>query len=230
MSKRALFTLFAAIGIAASVSAQDLRLVPDEDETVMTSDDEIVLDNIKEVLKPYTLSIGPKVGGNYAMPKDDMDLGLSGSMGFNAGVAFNLRFARPAGRPFGTERFGIHVEALYSTRNLSGDNDDISLSCYEIPVLFQWYFIPNFAIEAGPTFTGAISASPTEFECGTDTYHTDQLKARDIMFSVGLNCKLRKGFTADLRYNLGNSNLAGNFETKVSTLSLSVGWLFSVIK
>ena len=115
-------------------------------------------------------------------------------------------------------------------RSLKNDVDDITLNCFEIPVLFQWYFVPNFAVEVGPTFTGAFSASPKEFNYNNAVYQMDKVKSYDVMLSIGVNCKLKNGFTADLRYNLGNSDLAGNFNTKVSTISLGIGWLFNVIK
>ena len=226
MFKRAFLTLAVAVGMAVSASAQGR--VPVDDE-VITSDEEVV---ISEVLKPYALSIGPKIGANYSIAgdPDGMDLGISGNVGFSAGVAANLRFGRPAGRPFGTERFGVQLEALYSMRSLKSDVEDITMNCFEIPVLFQWYFVPTFAVEVGPTFTGAFSASPKEFKYNNAVYQMDKVKAYDVMLSIGLNCKLKTGFTADLRYNLGNSDMAGNFKTKVSTISLGIGWLFNVIK
>ena len=58
----------------------------------------------------------------------------------------------------------------------------------------------------------------------------DKMKSYDVMLSVGVNCKLKKGFTANVRYNLGNSELAENFKTKVSTVSVGIGWLFTAIK
>lgn len=226
MLKRAFFALAAVVGMAATVSAQGI--VPVDDDVVVTEESiEIV-----EVLKPYALSIGPKVGVNYSIAgdPDDMKLGISGNVGFSGGVAANLRFGRPAGRPYGTERFGVQLEALYSYRSLKSDVENINMSCFEIPVLFQWYFLPTFAVEVGPTFTGAFSTSPKELKFNNAVYQMDKVKAYDVMLSIGVNCKLKNGFTADLRYNLGNSDMAGNFKTKVSTISLGIGWLFSVIK
>ncbi len=225
MLKRALFALAVAVGMAATVSAQGI--VPVDDAAVTDGSIEIV-----EVLKPYALSIGPKVGINYSIAgdPDNMNLGISGNVGFSGGLAANLRFGRPAGRPYGTERFGVQLEALYSYRSLNSDVENINMSCFEIPVLFQWYFLPTFAVEFGPTFTGSFSTSPKELKYNNTIYQMDKVKATDVMLSIGVNCKLKNGFTADLRYNLGNSDMDGNFKTKVSTISLGIGWLFSVIK
>ncbi len=228
MLKRTFFTLTVAIGMVASVSAQTIGVVA-EDSELGSQDDEIV---IPEHLKPCVFSIGPKLGANYSIAGDpeDMYLDMSGGIGYNAGVALNLRFGRPAGRPFGTERFGVQLEALYSMRSLKTKIDDITMNCFEIPLLFQWYFVPNFAVEVGPTFTGTISASPKGFNYNNAVYKMDKMKSYDVMLSVGVNCKLKKGFTANVRYNLGNSELAENFKTKVSTVSVGIGWLFTAIK
>lgn len=217
-----LFLLVATIAaFAIRANAQDIVMVEDGEDVQTT-----------HVHKPYALSIGPKVGANYSFAGDPegMNFGLSGNVGFSAGVAANLRFARPAGKPYGTERFGVQLEALYAMHALSSDVGGINMHCYEIPVLFQWYMIPTFALEVGPTFTGAFSGSPKNFSYNNTVYQMNKVKAADIMLSVGVNYKTRSGFNASLRYNLGNSNMAGNFQTKVSTISLSVGWLFSVIK
>lgn len=226
MFKRAFLTLALAAGMVVSASAQGI---------VPVDDDDFVNGNIGTgtiVYKPYALSIGPKVGANYSIAgdPDGMDLGMTGNIGFSAGLVANLRFGRPAGKPFGTERFGVQLEALYSMRSLKTDVENIDMNCFEIPVLFQWYFLPTFAVEVGPTFTGAFSASPKEFKYNNAVYQMDKVKAYDVMLSIGLGCKLKNGFTADLRYNLGNSDMAGNFQTKVSTISLGIGWLFNVIK
>ena len=227
MFKRAFLTIALAVGLAASVSAQGIVPVDDDDN----------IQNVNTTrrpmrLKSYALSIGPKVGVNYSIAgdPDGMDLGMTGNIGFSAGAAVNLRFGRPAGKPFGTERFGVQLEALYSMRSLKTDVENINMNCFEIPVLFQWYFLPTFAVEVGPTFTGAFSVSPKDFRYSNAVYQMDKLKAYDVMLSIGVNCKLKNGFTADLRYNLGNSDIAGNFQTKVSTISLGIGWLFNVIK
>lgn len=226
MLKRTFFTLAAAAGMAVSASAQNIVPVNDN---VATSDDEIV---ITEVLKPYTFSIGPKVGVGLSMATEPEGIGLnmSSGIGYNAGAAFNLRFGRPAGRPLGAERFGVQLETLYSVRTLKNDVEDITLNCFEVPVLFQWYFIPNLALEVGPTFTGAFSTSPESFKYKESSYQLDKVKAYDVMLSVGVNWKFKNGLAVNLRYNLGNSNIAENFKTKTSTASLGISWLFNVIK
>lgn len=184
------------------------------------------------VYRPYTLSIGPKVGANYAMMSapQNLNLSLSGRPGFSAGAAANLRFARPTGSSFGAERFGVQLEALYAAHNFSIENESASLSCFEIPLLFQWYVIPMFAFEAGATFTGAFGSSPESLELNGNNYRLHQIRASDAMLTFGVNYKTIGGFNVSLRYNMGNSDIASNFQTKISTISIGIGWLFTVMK
>lgn len=232
MLKKTFLTFLFVLSLSVSVTAQDLGSVDNEE----FSADEVVTTNKGDeppfVLKPYVLSIGPKFGFNYSLAKDPdgIDLGVSGSEGFLAGIQVNIRFARPEGRPLGTESFGMQFEALYSTRALNTDAKNINMKCYDIPVLFQWYFLPKFALEIGPTFTGVFSASPKELKYNNTIYQFEKVKAHDVMLTIGATYKGKPGSYIDLRYNMGNSDLAGNFKTKVSTLSISIGWLFNVIK
>lgn len=184
------------------------------------------------VNRPYTLSVGPKIGVNFAFAGDpsDMDLGIKGGVGFLAGLGADLRFGRPEGRPVGTERFGVQLEALYAMETLKTHEGNINFNCIDIPLLFQWYFVPQFAIEIGPTFSGASSSAVHEYNLPNQIVKIDHLKYFDVKVSVGLNCQLKNGFTADIRYNIGTSNLHSNLPTKVSTLSIGVGWFFNVVK
>lgn len=191
-----------------------------------------------------TISIGPKVGMNLASMsglQDNYNLNPSNGIGFQGGLAANFHFGRrtPESRG-GTGLWGVQVEALYSQRTIKTDIEDMKFGCLEVPVLAQYYITPSLCIEAGPTFVTTLSSSPDEifiqnFE-ETSTAITDlniktgEIKAFDVMLSAGVGYKHKSGFIASARYNLGMSELAGNFTGKVSTISVSIGWLFNVIK
>ena len=235
-------TLLCAIVAITTFCAQAQMVRVEETET-QQEDSIIIEENTKstdfaeqevfEIYRDYVLSIGPKVGASYVMAGDPDgmgDLGMSGNIGFSAGVAANLRFARPEGEPLGNERFGVQVEALYSMRTLKNDVEDLKLNCFEIPVLFQWYALPALCVEAGPTFTGVLSASPDNLKYNNTVYQTSEIKGYDVMLTIGAEYKAKNGFTAGIRYNMGNSELADNFKTKVSSLSVSIGWMFTLVK
>jgi hypothetical protein len=239
-------TILGMIAMAFALCASAQVLVDDDEN-------ESINPIATHVYKNYVLSVGPKVGVNYSMASDPdgLDLGIGGNIGYSGGLAFNVRFGRPAGKPFGTERFGVELEALYSLRSLKNDYvDDIKFSNVEVPLLFQWYALPNLFIEVGPTFVANLStsgetitdiqkssvdvSSSSSVTTTTTTRNikvvTEDLKNNDIMLTRGVGYKHKSGFTAGVRYNLGNSDLAGNFATKVSTVSVGIGWLFNVVK
>lgn len=183
------------------------------------------------VSMPFALAVGPKLNFNYSFAKDVNNLGIGGNPGFGGGLAANLRMIkRPLTKSVETGLLGVQFEIMYSLRSLKTDTEKIKMNCYEIPLLFQWWFAPDFSVEVGPTFTGVFSTSPEELESGSAKLQTKEIKGRDVMFTFGVEYRNKNGIFASLRYNMGNSNLAGNIQTKVSTLSLSVGFLFSIFK
>lgn len=192
----------------------------------------------------YRISVGPKIGMNMAMMgglQDEYGLNPASSVGFQGGLATNFHFGRRTAKANGgTGLWGVQVEALYSQRTIKTDIEDLKFNCLEVPVLAQYYFMPSLCVEVGPTFVTTLSSSPDEifiqnFEetstAITDlTIKTGEIKAFDVMLSAGVGYKHKSGFTASARYNLGMSELAGNFTGKVSTISVSIGWLFNVVK
>ena len=193
-----------------------------------SSDDEFTIDK-----RPFTVSVGVKGGVNYSFASDPkgFELGTKGAVGFQGGFAANIHFSdKKDYTPAGTSRFGVQVEALYSQRTLKTDIEDIKMNCFAIPVLAQFYVTPSFTIEAGPTFTGILSSSPKTMTQGLTTFGIGEFKCYDVMASIGVGYYHSSGITASARFNLGNMNLAGNFETKVSTAELSIGYLFKVYK
>lgn len=198
-----------------------------------SSDDEFTI-----VKRPFTASIGVKGGVNYSFAGDPKgyDLGTKGAVGFQGGLAANIHFSdKKDYTPAGTGRWGVQLEALYSQRTLKTDIDDIKMNCFAIPVLAQFYVTHSLTIEAGATFTGVLSTSPKTMtigasQTGSTTFGLEKIQGYDIMPTIGIGFYHSSGFTVSARYNLGMSNLAKNFETKVNTAELSVGYLFKIYK
>ena len=192
----------------------------------------------------FRILVGPKVGMNMAMMsglQDEFGLNPSSGMGVQGGLAANFHFGRRTSKAQGgTGMWGVQVEALYSQRTIKTDIEDLKFSCLEVPVLVQYYITPSLCVEAGPTLVTTLSSSPDKIfiqnfeETSTSitdlTVKTGEIKAFDVMLSAGVGYKHKSGFTASARYNLGMSELAGNFAGKVSTVSVSIGWFFNVVK
>ena len=85
-------------------------------------------------------------------------------------------------------------------------------------------------MEAGATFAALMSSKPDVLKAGNVAIPIGELGGGDFMPTVGLGLKLKKGFMTDVRYNLGTSELAGDFPCKTNMITLSVGWMFNVVK
>nr|WP_302828891.1 porin family protein [uncultured Bacteroides sp.] len=182
----------------------------------------------------YKIYLGAKAGVNFSsMSGLDESFGLNpkSGLGYQGGLAANVHFGRRTSKsPGGTGLFGIQVEAMYSQRIIKTDIEDLKLSYFEVPILLQYYPMPSLSIEVGPTIVGSLSSSPDEIKTKNMTIATGELKGFDCMITAGVGYKHKSGFTASARYNLGMSELAGNFNGKVSTVTVAIGWMFSLNK
>ena len=156
-------------------------------------------------------------------------------LGYQFGAAFNAHFGRRTEMSCGgTGWFGLQIEAMYSSRNIKLGSTSFGTSCVEVPVLAQLYFTPSFALQAGATPVFVLKATPDELHFEGATYGTGEIKGSDVMITAGLAYKARlngnSALLIDARYNLGMSNLAGNFDTKVSSVMLSLSYLFNIVK
>lgn len=182
--------------------------------------------------RDYCVDIGPKAGIGLAMGSAVPLYDFKASMGvsFQAGVVMNAHFGRRQGSGHGgTGWFGTEAEVLYGMRNLKINETAVRMSCVEVPILAQVHPIPEMGIEAGVTMVKVLSFTPDVMQSDYAFLHTGQIKGGDVMLTAGL-CFKAAGMMIDARYNYGMSNLAGNFDTKVSTVTLSLAYLINVVK
>lgn len=224
MNRNIILCLLALV-VTVDLSAQHYVEAEGEDDVVVV--DRAVVD------RSFNFSVGLKAGGNYALAKNpaNMELGLKGGIGYQGGLALNAHFGRrnPAS-PGGTGWVGVQLEGNYAYKNLTTDGGAVSFMGFEVPLLAQIYVIPSLCIEVGPTFTGMFCNSTTPLKASNAEIFVNNINAYDVMLSVGVGFKSRIGLTGSVRYNLGNSDLAGNFGIKVSTISVAIGWLFKFVK
>ena len=220
--------LLAAVFMMALPSNAQVTFEEDESSQQEENFESIIVDKRKNVV-----SLGITAGANYSMMSkyDPVDLGSRSGIGFQGGAAVNIHFGQRRGADAGTGPIGLQVEALYAMHSMKTDlSDNIKLSYLEIPVLLKYYITPNVNIELGPTFSYILSKSPDVLEGTSTTIAIGELKGGDIKGTVGISYQTKSGFYASARYNMEFSDLAGNFLCKVSTVSLSVGYLFNIFK
>jgi hypothetical protein len=185
--------------------------------------------------RTYRISLGVKGGVNFSTLSgnpNDVSLNAKSNTGFHAGIVGNIHFGQKVKdvSQSGTGPFGLQVEALYSQYGAKTDLGNPQINYFEVPVLLQYYVFPNIDIEAGPTFAGVISSSPDKLSNENVSYKTGDWKGSDIKASIGICYKNKSGLMLSARYNYGTSNLAGDFPCKTSAFTISLGWLFDIVK
>ena len=216
------FLLFAAAAIVAIATNAQVADVDDEFE------ESGIVDR-----RTSAVHLGVRVGANIStMSKYEMvDLGQKSGFGFEGGLVLSARFGkRTLSSDAGTGMFGVQIEPSFVQRTIGTGYENIKLGYFEIPILLKIFVTPNVNIEVGPNIAGTLSRSPDFIDAVGTRFATGDIKGFDIKACVGVSYELKEGLYASLRYNLGTSNLAGNFPCKVSGASLTIGYKFNIFK
>lgn len=158
---------------------------------------------------------GVKAGMNVSSLSNDGTLDDQGSkIGFNAGVFANIPVA---------ESFSIQPEVLYSQYGDKYDDTNINgnrisyarhFDYVAVPVMFQYNFIPNLYVEAGPEFGFLVNAkNKLKNETNNDTLNeSGDYKDRLNGFNVGIGLGAGYYFTDNIgltaRYVAGVTDVA----------------------
>ncbi|KQR94639.1 opacity protein [Chryseobacterium sp. Leaf180] len=157
---------------------------------------------------------GIKAGMNVSSITNDAGLEDQGSkIGFNAGVFATIPVA---------ESFSIQPEVLYTQYGDKYDQVILgnrysfarNLDYIAVPVMFQYNFIPNFYLEAGPEFGFLVSAkNKTKNETNNNTItESDNYKDSLNTFNFGIGIGAGYYFTDNIgvtaRYVAGVTDLA----------------------
>ena len=180
------------------------------------------------------VGIGPKIGGGLATATAPLsyDFALKSSFAYQIGAAFNVYIGHHSSLGLsGIEgRWGVEIEALYSSLNFNAGIKTMTVNCLEVPILLQFYVTPELQVEAGATPTKLLKVSPEHLQTGHVVANAGNMQGGDVKLSIGACYKTAFGLSIGLRYNLGMSELAESFHSKTSTAMLSINYLFPLIK
>ena len=207
-------------------------------------DDAIFNSNVIGKPKNYAIYVGPQVGLTTTSMTQPLECDLYDGMGigFSAGASMRVRLGRMSeNSDGGTGVFGVGLDLKYKQNKVKTIGDsNLSLGYFEVPVMLQLYpfykitKLNGLYVEAGVDIAGTMTKSPdlltVQTNVGRIIYHTGDLKGFDCRIPIGLGYTIRNGFGVNLRYYIGTSELAENIPCKMSSVELSLAWLFKVSK
>jgi len=169
---------------------------------------------------------GIKAGMNVSSLSKDSSLeDQKSKIGFNAGVFATIPVA---------ESFSIQPELLYSQygskavyNNVINSNNSVKrsyttdLGYITVPVMFQYNFIPNFYVEAGPEFGFNVVAKQkfdqttviggtTTTTSGTEDINKDNLNTFNFGIGLGAGYYFTDNIGITARYVAGVTDVAKN--------------------
>ena len=201
-----------------------------------------------EKTKKSAFFIGPKVGFTMTSmtQPDECDLYDGSGFGISGGLAMKARFGKATENSYeGTGMIGIGLELKYKQNIVKTiADDDLNLGYFEAPVTLQFYPFTKsnamnaFYIELGADVALLMSKSPDMLTVNNPNtsldyvkYTTSDLKGGDMRGVVGIGYTIPgTGFDINARYYLGTSELAKNFPCKMSSIEVSVSWLFKAAR
>lgn len=160
--------------------------------------------------------IKPMVGGTLTTLTGDVSDNKM-KVGLVAGAEFGYNFA---------ENMGVTAGLLYSMQGTAAKNsdDNWNMDYLNIPVLFNYYIVPGFAVKAGvqPGFLMRAKYGDHDWK--------DYCEKFDLSIPMGLSYEI-SDFVIDARYNLGvtnilkdNKGLIWDGKAKNSVIMLTVGY------
>ncbi|WP_426278236.1 porin family protein [Chryseobacterium sp. S-02] len=170
------------------------------------------------------VSFGVKAGMNVSsLSKDEGLDDQKSKIGFNAGVFANIPVA---------SSFSIQPEVLYSQygskavyNNVVDSNNSVKrsyttdLGYITVPVMFQYNFVPNFYLEAGPEFGFNVTAKEkfdqttviagnTTTTSGTEDIDKDNMNTFNFGIGIGAGYYFTDNIGLTARYVAGVTDIA----------------------
>ena len=142
--------------------------------------------------------LGFKAGVNFADVTGDFD--ADGRTGYHIGGVLDLSLS---------DKFSVQPEVIYSAQG----TDDTDIDYLNIPVLAKIKITEYFDIHAGPQFGFVVN---DDFEAG-------EPESFDFSGAVGVGAQF-SSFFAQLRYNIGVTDIVNDVDTKNAVFQVSVGY------
>ena len=183
------------------------------------------------------IKFGAKVGLNLSSASVDRgyDTDISSLVGVHVGGFANFKL---------DEKFAVQPELLFSTQGFKEyDNDGgyiyddkYKLNYINVPILFQYIFVPKFHFEAGPQVDFLLSGKADgkyydpmfdETQTQNNVDIKDSLKSVAFGFNIGAGYAITPKLSATVRYHLGLSEVDDLEGVKMKNRNFQVGLGYS---
>lgn len=184
------------------------------------------------------IKVGVKFGMNVSTIAGDGE-NIDPAVAFHGGAVVEFPVS---------EKFSVQPELVYSMQGAKSSGilevdgtpynvkEHLKLSYLNIPVMAKYYVTPEFSVLAGPQLGFLTSAKDKikfddgEGNSGSDNVDVkDVFKSIDVAFGFGLGYSFIKQINAEIRYNVGLSNIAddGDSNMQNNVLQVSLGFRFN---
>ena len=164
---------------------------------------------------------GLKGGLNVSHLNNSNGSEMGSRLGFNAGVLAHIHIA---------PQLAVQPEVVYSsqgTKYTVGDGEhDLGLGYLNIPVQLQYMFNNGFRLQTGPQLGFLTSVKDKVNGAATGIFTSDDFKAIDFSWSVGLGYQSASGLGVDGRYNFGISDINDFGTNKLKNSVFQVGLFY----
>lgn len=172
----------------------------------------------------------------FAAQAQKIHLGVKGGLNIAQLSDFNGSGSRVSGHVGGFVNFrlrnlAIQPELLFSGQGekyevpLVGGERTVALNYINVPVMFQYYLIPEFYLEAGPQIGFLVSAKDKGGSTTVDV--KDGYNTADMGAAFGLGFKFPLGIGVYGRYNFGLTDIYdGNGDYKNSVAQIGAFYTF----
>ena len=157
----------------------------------------------------FAQTFGIKAGVNIASISNEGYDDTKSKVGFNAGGFANVPLA---------ESFSIQPEVLYSQMGAKTEyklgsttaSSELKLDYVTVPVMFQYRFVPQFYLEAGPEFGFLVSAkskSSLNDNSSVVELNKDNFNGFNLGLGIGAGYDITKNIGINARYIAGFSDV-----------------------
>jgi hypothetical protein len=185
-------------------------------------------------MKKFILTAIVAICATFAVQAQDISFGVKGGLNVASFANYDGGGSKISGHIGGFANFkftkwALQPELLFSgqggTYEWPGEDGKFALSYINIPVLFQYYFLPQFYAEAGPQMGFLLSAKSKREGVSYDV--KDAFKTVDFGSAIGAGYKFPIGVGVYARYNFGFTDLIdGSADPRNSVFQIGASYTF----